>query len=148
MLANKRAAIEDTIFFCCDIQTSVEYTVINYPTLCKNAMRLAQLAKLLQIPVIVTTHETYGPVPEIISSQFYEGVKLYEDKHTMSMLGHELVKAHLDSMPERKTVVLYGCDTHVCIKQTAFDLMELGYTVHICVNAVTNKHAHDRNVGI
>ena len=44
--------------------------------------------------------------------------------------------------------VLYGCEAHICIKQTAFDLLELGYSVHIVVDGVTSMSMPDRNVGL
>ena len=49
---------------------------------------------------------------------------------------------------ERLNVVLYGFETHVCVKQTALDLLEMGYNVHLVVDAVSSMEHHDRNVGI
>ena len=60
----------------------------------------------------------------------------------------ERALAHLSSYPERKTAVLYGCETHICVKQTALDLMATGYTVHVVVDAVTSMGIADRNVGL
>ena len=62
----------------------------------------------------------------------------------------ERVEAHLQGFGEtgRKTAVLYGCDAHVCIKQTAFDLLERGYIVFVVVDATTSMIASDRNIGI
>lgn len=148
MLANKRVTPESSVFFCCDIQASSAAHEINYPTMTKNAARLAQTAELLQIPVIATSHIKFGPIDEEVSSKFYSGVTVFEDKRCFSMID-ERVSAHLSSLPqERKCAVLYGCDAHVCVKQTAFDLLELGHTVFIVVDATTSMIVSDRNVGI
>ena len=44
--------------------------------------------------------------------------------------------------------VLYGCETHICVKQTALDLLATGYSVHVVVDAVTSMGVADRNVGL
>ena len=63
------------------------------------------------------------------------------------MLNDE-VSAHLDSFNDRKSVCLYGVETHVCIRQTCLDLLEKNYDVHLVVDAVSSMKQHDRNVGI
>ena len=61
----------------------------------------------------------------------------------------ERVREHLESLEGAPRVaVLYGCEAHICVKQTAFDLMGLGYTVFVLVDAVTSMTASDRNVGL
>ena len=48
MIAKRqRASPETSLFFCCDIQASSALHEINYPTMTKNAARLAQTADLL-----------------------------------------------------------------------------------------------------
>ena len=54
---------------------------------------------------------------------------------------------HLRSLSSVTDVVLYGAETHICIKQTAFDLINLGYNVHIVVDGVSSMNLHDRHIG-
>mmetsp|Transcript_34811 Transcript_34811/g.25982 ORF Transcript_34811/g.25982 Transcript_34811/m.25982 type:complete len:113 (-) Transcript_34811:28-366(-) len=54
---------------------------------------------------------------------------------------------HLKSCPQKK-VVLYGLETHVCVRQTCFDLLQHDYEVHVVVDAVSSMQYHDRFVGI
>ena len=44
--------------------------------------------------------------------------------------------------------MLYGVEAHVCVKQTCFDLLDLGYDVTLVVDAISSMNWHDRNVGI
>lgn len=58
------------------------------------------------------------------------------------------VKAKLAAAPERKTVVLFGIEAHVCVQQTALDLLETGYEVHVLVDGVSSQKPLDRAVAL
>lgn len=45
-------------------------------------------------------------------------------------------------------MVLCGLETHVCITQTALDLLAAGYGVFIAVDAVSSRHAIDHDIGL
>ena len=57
------------------------------------------------------------------------------------------VKTHLVSL-EKQAVVLFGIEAHVCVQQTALDLLEHGYEVHILVDGVSSQKALDRAVAL
>ena len=62
---------------------------------------------------------------------------------------HPQVKAHIGTLGEaRKSVVLVGIETHVCVQQTALDLLELGYDVHVLVDGVSSQKPLDRAVAL
>jgi hypothetical protein len=61
---------------------------------------------------------------------------------------HQQVKAKLATTPERKTIVLFGIEAHVCVQQTALDLLETGYEVHVLVDGVSSQRALDRAVAL
>jgi nicotinamidase-related amidase len=48
----------------------------------------------------------------------------------------------------RKQVLIVGMETHVCVFQTARDLVEQGYEVHVCADAVTSRTEEHRRVGL
>ena len=54
----------------------------------------------------------------------------------------------VQEFPDRKKVVLYGIEAHVCVKQTCFDLLERDYSVTLVVDAISSMGFHDRTVGI
>ena len=45
-------------------------------------------------------------------------------------------------------VVLAGLETHVCVAQTAFDLLTAGMGVFIAVDAVASRHALDHDTAL
>lgn len=57
------------------------------------------------------------------------------------------MKAHLEGL-SRQSVVIVGIETHVCVQQTALDLLEQGYDVHIVVDGVSSQRALDRAVAL
>jgi nicotinamidase-related amidase len=101
---------------------------------------------VFEIPVISTAQVNFGPIDESIVAQHHAGVKVFEKK-TFSMLD-SAVKPYLMSFSGRKNAVLYGLETHVCVRQTALDLLELNYDVHLVVDAVSSMNYHDRNIAI
>jgi len=44
--------------------------------------------------------------------------------------------------------VLTGIECHICVYQTALDLMVSGYTVHLVADAVSSRTAQNREIGI
>lgn len=48
----------------------------------------------------------------------------------------------------RPTVVLTGMETHVCVAQTAFDLIEAGHPVFLPVDAVASRFAVDHDTAL
>ena len=58
------------------------------------------------------------------------------------------VVTKLESLAPRNKIVLYGCEAHVCVKQTCFDLLEKNYDVTLVVDAISSMGYHDRTVGI
>lgn len=48
----------------------------------------------------------------------------------------------------RKQVIVAGMETHVCVFQTVRDLVELGYEVHLCADAVASRTEEHRRTGI
>ena len=48
----------------------------------------------------------------------------------------------------RHQVVLAGMETHVCILQTALDLVARGFDVHIPADAVTNRKPLDHDIAL
>jgi nicotinamidase-related amidase len=48
----------------------------------------------------------------------------------------------------RKTIVLTGMETHVCVLQTCLDLLQQGFHVHLVKNAVCSRSKENWETGI
>jgi nicotinamidase-related amidase len=48
----------------------------------------------------------------------------------------------------RQRVLLGGVEAHVCVQQTAIDLMAAGYAVYVCADAICSRRDLDRDVAL
>jgi nicotinamidase-related amidase len=71
-----------------------------------------------------------------------EGIPRYE-KLFFSCYRNENIKKAVKSTG-RKTAIISGIETHVCVMQTAIDLLADGYNVVIAADAVCSRRALDR----
>ena len=140
-----RAVPERTVFMECDVQDKFRKHIFKFDQLAHNAKRLAQFSKIMNIPLIATQQQKMGPIAPEVLAEHPDDVFLQE-KASFSML-NDPVSAHLESL-NKTNVVLYGLEAHVCMRQTAFDLLERDMDVHLVVDACSSMGHHDRNVGI
>ncbi|MFM7128410.1 MAG: hydrolase, partial [bacterium] len=109
-----------------------------------NARRLIQAARWLEIDCLATEQypKGLGPtVPDIAEVYAAQAI----EKMTFSAVGPESVRYWLE--PDQ-VVVLTGIETHVCIAQTAFDLIEMGISVLLPVDAVSSRNRADHEIAI
>lgn len=48
----------------------------------------------------------------------------------------------------RRTIVLCGIETHVCILQSAFDLLAAGWDVYVVIDAVGSRQLEDHQIAM
>jgi nicotinamidase-related amidase len=105
---------------------------------------LAEAARLLEIPVFGTEQNpeglgaTVAPIAPLLDRVF---PKLSFDATADS----ELVPAMGSA---RRSVVIAGCEAHVCLMQTALGLRRLGFAVSAAADAIGSRHAADRAVAL
>merc|ERR1719498_12832 len=68
------------------------------------------------------------------------------EKTRFSMWNNDLA-SHLQSL-QTKSVVLFGIEAHVCIQQTALDLIDNGYDVHLLADGTSSQRPYDRAVAM
>jgi nicotinamidase-related amidase len=113
-----------------------------------NAGILAQAAAILSVPVLATTQNRsrLGEIAEPLRSQLPAGVPIV-DKLCFSCAGsEELIEAL--AQHGRKQVLICGVETHICVNQTAHDLMQRGYDVHVVADAVGSRRESHRELAL
>ncbi|KAF5913478.1 hypothetical protein HPG69_017096 [Diceros bicornis minor] len=131
-----------TVFFCCDMQERFRPAIKYFGDIISVGQRLLQGARILGIPVVVTEQYPKG-LGSTVQEIDLTGVKLVLPKTKFSMVLPE-VEAALAEIPGVRSVVLFGVETHVCIQQTALELVGRGIEVHIVADATSSRSMMDR----
>jgi len=130
-----------------DIQERFRDLIHAMPMVVKGSGRLIRAFRELDMPVLLTEHYSRGlgpTIPEVRS--LLGGVKPLE-KLTFSCDGDAGFRQAMNSL-NRDQIVLCGIETHVCVYQTARDLMDRGKQVAIAADAVSSRLAGDREIGL
>jgi len=127
-----------------DVQEKLLPAVAGGDRVVDRCVRLAAAAELLGVPAILTEQYPHGlgPTPPALAGRLPPAV----GKLAFSCCGSEAFVAALPATAA--TVVLAGLETHVCVAQTALDLLARGLGVFVAVDAVTSRHALDHDVGL
>jgi nicotinamidase-related amidase len=132
-----------------DIQQKLLPPIFNKESLVRNSQLLVRLAKILDIPVLLTTQYSRGlgaTVPEI--SELLNGTQPI-DKLEFGCFGSDLFRSALKTTPgNRNTVLLCGMETHICVMQTALGALNDGYIVHIASDAVGSRAESNWKAGL
>jgi nicotinamidase-related amidase len=127
-----------------DVQEAFRPAVLDFERVAGNVAVLVRGARLLGLPVLVTEQYPKGlgrTVPEVAAH--LEGVEPIE-KVCFSAAQAEGFADEL----QRDQVLLCGIETHVCVNQTAEDLLGAGREVHVVQDAVTSRSADNRALGL
>ncbi|KDQ29273.1 hypothetical protein PLEOSDRAFT_1055245, partial [Pleurotus ostreatus PC15] len=129
-----------TLFFLCDVQTRFRNAIYGFDEVTATANKMMRIASILGCEVVATTQnaKALGPiVPDIDLVSIGPLLIGNFDKTLFSMVTPD-VKALLDTRPGVDSVVLFGIESHVCVLQTALDLLALNYTVYIVADGVSS----------
>jgi len=131
-----------------DIQGSLFKDCFDNDAVLKNIIALTRAAKEMDIPVIVTEHykRGLGGTVEEYGSLFPEDVQKAIQKITFSC-GLETTFMEAVEATGRDQVLLVGIETHICVHQTALDLLDQGYEVYLGVDAVSARRQVLHDVG-
>ncbi len=113
----------------------------------KNIQILIQAAKVLDIPILWCQQcpAALGPtVPEI--AELLAGNEPI-NKSAFSCCGVETFSSRLNELG-RDQILLCGIETHVCIYQTAVDLLRKGFCVDVAADAVSSRTLDNKQIAI
>ncbi len=136
---------------CClvvvDVQGKLAQLMVDKEVLFKNIRILIQAAKILDIPVLWCQQvpTALGPTLPDIAELLSEEDPI--DKASFSCAGHEPFNVQLEALGRRQ-VLLCGIETHVCIYQTAMDLLASDFGVTIVADAVSSRTAENKQIAL
>jgi nicotinamidase-related amidase len=145
-----------------DFQVKLLPAMHEGPLVLANAVRLAQAARLMRVPITVTEQYPEGlghTVPELAEFAREPLVKLAFSAVDEGLIEHlneigtpkaspnaKSVPKHLQKPREneRSEIIIAGIEAHVCVLQTVMGLLE-DFDVHVVTDACTSRTERNRD---
>jgi len=112
----------------------------------RNIVMLIELCKLCQIPVVFTEQypkglgQTLNEITSMVNGKAIE-------KISFSSVGEEKFITKIKEL-DRKKIILTGMETHVCVWQTALDLLLRDYHIFVPDDAVCSRRKEEWKTGL
>ena len=130
-----------------DVQGKLAQLMYDKESLFKNVGILIQAAKILDIPILWCQQ-----VPDALGLTLPEIAELLSgcepiNKSSFSCYGSEEYCSALRAT-SRRQAILCGMETHVCVYQTAMDLLGDNYGVTVIADAVSSRTAENKRIAL
>ena len=109
------------------------------------SVALIEGAKVLGLPIVVTEQypKGLGPTHKEIARSLPEGTRPIEKLDFSCAVADAMQR-----LAGRSQVVICGMETHVCVFQTARDLIEKGLVPFLCADSICSRTEEDRAIGL
>ena len=158
--------VEESQLVLVDYQIRLMPAMLDAATAIANAVRLAKLAALVNVPAFLTEQnpsklgETVAEIrqafevpPRVLAKMQFSAVE--EGLGEWLRPPAKPVQGNARSLPkhlqkpaagsERGTIVLAGCEAHICMLQTALDLLEDDFEVWVVTDACSARTERNRD---
>ena len=148
-----------------DYQERLMPAIFEGPAALANALRLAQIAQLMEVPVWGTEQNPsrlggndpalralcqntlakmhFSAAEEGLGEWLRPPAKPQQGGNARSLPRH--LQKPAQQAPERGTIVIAGCEAHVCLLQTALDLIEDEFEVWVVTDACSSRTERNRD---
>jgi nicotinamidase-related amidase len=138
---------EDCILLLVDLQESLLGPCIEADQVKGNVSVLIDIALLLDVPIFFTVHneEKLGGLLSQLASRV-AGARVYNKLEFSCLENHSINRALVET--GRRTLLIAGIESHVCIFHTGARALKLGYRVHLAADAITSRSTLNREAGL
>ncbi|KAF2648104.1 Isochorismatase hydrolase [Lophiostoma macrostomum CBS 122681] len=133
--------IKNPALFICDLQEKFRGAIYEFPKVISTAQKMLKASQILNFPVFATT-QNKGRLGETCSElglDAPDGVQtqIHADKTLFSMITPEVRKS-ISSLESPLSCVILGIESHICVTQTAIDLLHDGHKVYVLADGVSS----------
>ena len=140
---------EKSALIVIDIQEKLLPPIFNNAELVKNSQLLVRLARILELPTIVTTQYVKGLGPTVAEIASLLGDAPAIDKMQFGCFGCGEFRSALKALPgNRNTLLVCGMEAHICVMQTVIGALNDGYLVHVASDAIGSRVRWNWDIGI
>ena len=137
---------EEATLVVIDVQEKLSRVIFQRECLIDNLKRLIQGMQVLDVPILLTEQYPQGLGPTINEvSTLLSNIQPLP-KLCFSCCGDENFVRELQKQ-RRKHVIISGIESHVCVYQTAADLIDSGYEVHVVTDCISSRTPENREIG-
>lgn len=138
---------EDTIVVSIDFQERLVPAMADAESMLDEAVKILKGADILGIPVFFTQQYTRGlgdTIPKIkdASSDFS-----YIEKQSFSVMEAKEFSDRLDEL-KPENIIIIGIETHICVLQSALDLLDEGFNVFVAADCVSSRKRFDKETAL
>ena len=114
----------------------------------EKSTHLVKLASLLKLPIIITAEniKKNGTIPDKIANNLPKTVQIF-DKFIYSCWGQENIRNAINET-KRKTAVVCGLETDICVGQTSIDLLDNGFRVVVLTDITYSRNEIENEIGL
>ena len=127
-----------------DLQEAFREAVLDFDRVAHNAGVLSQGAQVLGLPLALTEQypKGLGRTVHEVAEQLPDGMAPLEK------VCFSAAAADGFELNGREQVLLCGIESHVCVSQSAHDLLDRGLEVHVARDAVTSRTEENKELGL
>ena len=140
-------AQDQAVLAIVDVQGKLAQLMHDRETLFSNLQRMVRGAQTLELPILWAEQNPKGLGPTIPELTDLLVTEQAHSKMTFSCLGSPAFVAALQQTG-RNQVLLTGIEAHICVYNTAADLLARGFEVHVVEDAVGARVASNKSVGV
>ncbi|KAI4230436.1 MAG: hypothetical protein L6R36_000065 [Xanthoria steineri] len=131
----------------CDIQEKFRPAIHEYGKVISTAQKVLRASATLKIPVFATTQNAarLGPLCSELS---IPPSAFRADKTAFSMMVPSLRSALSSENSSSYQVAIVGIETHICVTQTALDLIAQGHKVYVLADGVSSCNEGERGIAL
>ena len=138
---------QESVLLVIDVQGKLAHLMFEKEKLFKNIQALIRMASFLEIPIFYTEQvpEKIGPTIPEIANHLHNLSPIR--KASFSCFLEENFLKKLKSY-QRHQIIVCGIETHVCVYQTAADLLEDKYEVQVVTDAVSSRTEENKKAAL
>jgi nicotinamidase-related amidase len=138
---------ENSLLLIVDVQEKLARTMYAKDALFKAVTNAIRGVRVLGINILLTEQNPNGlgsTIPEI--SELFTAIKPIS-KFSFSCCDNTEFKHELNAL-KPQNIFIAGIEAHICVYQTARDLIKLGYDVQIISDAVSSRTVENKQIGL
>ena len=158
--ALQRISASKAILLVVDVQGKLASRAFQSDHMHKRLHIMVHGCHALGVPIIYTEQlpDKLGETTEALRQELHEVGAFHFTKRTFSCFGDDVeeawnnhaIKAKLKELQAhgRDEVLLCGIESHICVTQTALDLLRHQLNVHLVSDCISSQKEADRGVGL